>query len=338
IDRLQQVERWVGKQRAALENMLQRRKREGFIRECHGDLHLGNITLIDGRVTPFDCIEFNPGLRWIDVFSEVAFLLMDLDDRGYPSFDFRFLNGYLQHSGDYGGLGVLSWYKVYRALVRAKVAMLRRAQETPESAAWREAGEEYHQYMVLAESYIRPPRPRLLITLGLSGSGKSTLARRLCERAGMIQLRSDVERKRLAGMAATERSGSGIASGLYSRERTAQTYERLAGLARQVVQAGYPVIVDASFLQRSWRERFHGLAGELGVPFTILDCEAPVEVLEQRIRERARAGRDPSEATLEVLHHQLETRQTVTGDEQPFVIRVDTQQPGATERVLELLS
>jgi hypothetical protein len=134
IAQLDGIQRGVEDERKNIETLLARRKQDGFIRECHGDLHLGNITLIDGKVTLFDCIEFNPELRWIDVFSDVAFLVMDLDDRHYRNFAFHFLNAYLHRSGDYQGLGVLRYYMVYRALVRAKVAMLRRQQAARGSA------------------------------------------------------------------------------------------------------------------------------------------------------------------------------------------------------------
>ncbi len=128
IEQLEQIRQWTEIEHKRLGPLMSRRKQQGAIRECHGDLHLGNITLIDDKVTLFDCIEFNPELRWIDVISEVAFLVMDLEDRGYRNYAFRFLNGYLQQSGDYESLDLLRYYRVYRALVRAKVAILREQQ------------------------------------------------------------------------------------------------------------------------------------------------------------------------------------------------------------------
>jgi aminoglycoside phosphotransferase family enzyme/predicted kinase len=325
IDRLEHIRQWSESERTRLTATLQARKRDGFVRECHGDLHLGNITLIDDRVTPFDCIEFNPELRWIDVISEVAFLMMDLDDRGYKPFAFRFLNGYLQFGGDYAGLQVLRYYLVYRALVRAKVAMLRRTQADRESDDFREAGDEYRQYAQLAQQYLAPAATALIITHGLSGSGKSTVARGLCEQARMIQIRSDVERKRLAGMAATDRSHSATGEGLYTQDQTTGTYRELARLAILVLQAGHPVIVDATFLQRAQREQFRDLAQTCEVPFIILDCTATDAELERRILERATAGRDPSEAGLDVLRAQREACEPLDAQELAHTLRVDTQ-------------
>jgi len=324
IDQLEQLRQWSEDERTRLAAVLQARKRDGFVRECHGDLHLGNITLIDGQPTPFDCIEFNAELRWIDVVSEVAFLIMDLDDRGYSTLGHRFLNDYLQLTGDYAGLKVLPYYLVYRALVRAKVAILRRAQTEPGSGPYRDATLEYHQYAQLATGYLSRGRPTLLVTRGLSGSGKSTLAHRLCEAAGMVQLRSDVERKRLAGLGARESSSSQLGGGLYTQAQTRQTYERLATLAGDVLQAGYSVIVDATFLLQAQRERFRQLADKLGTPFIILDCEAPEDELQRRILARAAAGRDASEAGLEVLRAQRAALEPLSSAEVAHRLRVDS--------------
>jgi aminoglycoside phosphotransferase family enzyme/predicted kinase len=324
---LARLRQWVEQERSRLEPLLCSRKRDGFIRECHGDLHLGNLTLIDGAVTLFDCIEFNPELRWIDVISEVAFLIMDLQERGYAQFANRFLNGYLQHSGDYAGIGVLPYYLVYRAAVRAKVAVLRAQQAAPASPVLRHARREYHEYARLAERYTEPRQAALLITSGLSGSGKSTLARQLCEQHGMIQLRSDLERKRLAGLAALDSSRSALGSGIYTPDQTQRTYGRLAELAAAVVGAGYSAIVDATFLQRRQRAMFRELAEDRGVPFAILDCQAPEAELRRRIRLRRAAGADASEATLQVLDSQLAGREKLDRDETALAIRVDTTAP-----------
>ena len=324
---LRQLERlrdWVERERDRLDSLLRARKREGFIRECHGDLHLGNLTLIDGAVTLFDCIEFNPELRWIDVMSEVAFLIMDLQERGYAEFAHRFLNGYLQHTGDYAGLGVLRYYLVYRAVVRAKVAVLRARQASPASQVLRHAQREYHEYARLAEQYTEPRRPALLITRGLSGSGKSTLAQRLCQRTGLIQIRSDVERKRLAGLSALDSSGAALGGGIYSSDRTEQTYRRLAELAAAALAAGDAVIVDATFLRHSQRALFQALANDARVPFAIVDCQAPEAELRRRIRSRQAGAEDASEATLAVLDAQLSAREELQDDETQQAIAVDT--------------
>jgi len=324
IGQLDGIQQGVEAERNRIEVLLTRRKQDGYIRECHGDLHLGNITLIEGKVTLFDCIEFNPELRWIDVFSDVAFLVMDLDDRHYRNYAFHFLNAYLHRSGDYQGLGVLRYYMVYRALVRAKVAMLRRQQAARDSALFGTADAEYSQYIQLAASYLAPGQAALLITCGLSGSGKSTVARQLCEASGMIQIRSDIERKRLSGLDARDKSRSGLHEGLYSDSQTEKTYRRLAELATGVLQSGYPVIVDATFLQRQYRDVFRSLAEKHKVPFTIVQCVATDKELEQRIQARALEGGDPSEATLNVLNAQRKNQQPPDSDEKSHVIRLDS--------------
>ena len=322
--RIEQLRSWSEVEYRHLVPLLQQRKRDGAIRECHGDLHLGNITLIDGQVTPFDCIEFNPQLRWIDVISEVAFLLMDLDACGQSGFAWRFLNGYLQYGGDYTGLRVLRYYLVYRAMVRAKVAVLRRQQLAEAGDAFSRATDEYLQYLHLAEAYVSSGPVGLVITHGLSGSGKSTVARELAQRMGFIQLRSDVERKRLAGLGSNDSSRSGTGTGLYTANRTSMTYHRLSELAETVLEAGYRVIVDATFLKREYRDHFRGLAEKLDVPFLLLDCAAEDHELERRIQSRADRKTDASEATIEVLRAQRKSQEALTESEKQCAVRVDT--------------
>ena len=184
------------------------RKRDGLIRECHGDLHLGNMVLLDDAVVIFDCIEFNDALRWIDVASDVAFLTMDLADRGRPDLAHRFLNSYLEATGDYGLLLLLPFYHTYRALVRAKVAGIRLGQSDLSHEETQHVRQACGSYLDLAERYTRPSRPRLWITHGLSGSGKTFATQSFVAATGAIRLRSDVERKRLFGFAPFERSTS----------------------------------------------------------------------------------------------------------------------------------
>jgi len=322
LQQLQQVESWCRREFADKQTVLERRRTDGFVRECHGDLHLGNLTLIDGRITPFDGIEFNSQLRWIDVISEIAFLVMDIRDRGYPHQASHLLNAYLQHTGDYTGLTVLRYYLVYRALVRAKVAVLRlpRMNSTlDEQNVWY----EYRSYMELAAHYVRPPIPALIITHGVSGSGKSYYASRLAERTGAIQIRSDIERKRLHGYAAAADTGSPVESGIYSAAASVRTYEQLAALAGTVIKAGYPVIIDATFLQFVWREHFRQLSFSLAVPFVLLAFEADRDTLCSRLHNRQSAGDDPSEAGIDVLDAQLASQQRLLPDEMTDVLMVD---------------
>jgi aminoglycoside phosphotransferase family enzyme/predicted kinase len=334
---LERLRLWSAEEAIRLRGELAERKQQGFIRECHGDLHLGNIVLLDGVPIPFDCIEFNDNLRWIDSVSDLAFTVMDLLDRKRPDFAQRLLNGWLEHTGDYQGLRLLRLYQVYRAMVRAKVAALRAAQAGHDAVSLEAMWTEYRGYISLAEQLSRPGTPLLLITCGLSGSGKTTLTQPLVEQAGAIRLRSDIERKRLFGLQALEKSGSAVNGGIYSTDASQRTYERLLELACQVIGAGYPVIVDATFLRRSQRDAFHDLASRLNVPFAILDFQAREETLRERIRRRQAANNDASEADMAVLEKQLANRESFSASEQPYVIPIDSELADASRGMFSAL-
>ena len=209
---VERLSAWTEGELTARENEFIVRKQNGFIRECHGDMHLGNMILTDDSVTIFDCIEFNPDLRWIDVASEIAFCTMDLEDRGRPDLAWRFLNGYLEWSGDYAGLALFRLYFVYRALVRAKVTGLRRSQGVLSDEENQRLATELTNYLKLAERSTQSKTPFLAITHGLSGSGKTWGSQAVVERRGAIRLRSDIERKRLAGLSPFESSVSAVGS------------------------------------------------------------------------------------------------------------------------------
>ena len=335
---LECIRQWTHEQWQQLNPHFAHRKQNGFIRECHGDLHLRNLTLIDGEITPFDCIEFNAELRWIDVISEVAFLIMDLEEHGYPHFGHQFLNGYLQLTGDYEGLRLLPYYLVYRALVRAKVAILRREQVSPQSQDYLESTADYRQYMQFALQHMNKAPPVLCITHGLSGSGKSTLGKALNQAKGIIQIRSDIERKRRGGLKIHERSRFEVESGLYSDQQTEDTYQRLAELAACVIEAGFSVLLDATFLKEKHRDLMRKLANTLQVPFFILHCVAPNAMLKQRIHVREEVGQDPSDATLPVLKAQRDTVQSLRTDEQKLTFTIDTSRKDYVQTLLEHLN
>lgn len=334
---LAQLQAWTEREYAARLQDFRQRKERGFIRECHGDMHAGNMVLLDERVVVFDCIEFNDNLRWIDVMSEVAFLVMDLADRGRPDLAHRFLNAYLESTGDYAGLGVLRYYLVYRALVRAKVAAIRLQQEGIDTDDSERMWEQFRGYLRLAQRYTAAPAPLLLATCGLSGSGKTTLTQPLLESLGAIRLRSDVVRKALFGLAPEARSGAGLASGLYAADASARTYQTLAQLARTVVSAGYTAVLDATFLKRAQRDAIRQLASDLGVAFRILHFTAPEDVLRARILQREAEARDASEANLAVLENQLRNVEPLVPAELPFAITIPADQPMEIARIVETL-
>jgi len=305
------------------------RKQQGYIRECHGDLHLGNMVLIDGEIVPFDCIEFNDSFRWNDVMGEIAFVVMDLASRGRPDFGFRFLNSYLEQTGDFAGLQVLRYYLMFRAVVRAKIAaFLASEAETAEdkrAAAW----QDFHHYLDLAQQFSHTPAFLLILMHGLSGSGKSTVARELAAQLPAIHVRSDVERKRLYGFTPLARTGAAI----YTAEATQRTYARMAEIARVAQAAGYAVVLDATFLNAQQRAPFLALSSNTW----IVSCEAPEEVLRNRVRARYQAGTDAAEADLAVLERQLATHEKLTTEEMQHTIVIDTQQPCDVQDLAEQL-
>jgi hypothetical protein len=337
LEHLESLRTWTDHEFTVRREILLERKRAGFVREGHGDLHLGNIALIDGRPVAFDCIEFNPSLRWIDVASEVAFLVMDLLDHRLARLAWRCLNRYLEATGDYEGLAVLRFYLVYRAMVRAKVACIRAAQSGLDAAARARVAAEYRGYFALARRLAESERPAIVLMHGLSGSGKTTVAQSLVESLGAIRARSDVERKRIHGLGALDRTHQALDAGLYGPEATRKTYDRLAAVARIAADAGFPLIVDAAFLRRGDRDAFRDLARELDVPFAIATCEASEAALRARVAARERAGADASEASTAVLERQLATQEPLGEEEQSAAVVFDTEAGGidAATRALE---
>ena len=323
---LTRLERWTRHGFAACRDAFDRRVRQGAIRECHGDLHLANIALIDDAPVIFDCIEFDPALRFIDPLSEVAFTVMDIDHRGHPMLARRFLSAYLEQSGDYGGVPVLRFYLVYRAMVRAKIDILRAAQ-APAAAGRAAFAAEERAYLQLAAAYARPSEPAVVLMHGLSGCGKTVLSELILERTGAVRIRTDVERKRLAGLGPAQRSGSGVARGIYDADSTRRTYEHVLACARDVLEGGFGVILDGAFLHRWQRDLFRSLAQARGLPFVIVDCNASEDTLRQRVEARARAARDASEADLAVLSRQIDTREALAPEERAVAVAFDTDIP-----------
>lgn len=307
--------RWLADQAIALTPAWHARAEQGFVRELHGDLHLANVVVLEGDEScAFDCLEFDPGLRWIDVMSDTAFLAMDLWAHGRRDLAFRFLNAYLEHSGDYAGLSVLRHALVYRALVRALVLLLQGRPKTGPQ------GTGQPDYLALARTLAAEPVPRLLMTHGLPGSGKTHVSQALLEATGAIRLRSDVERKRLHGLPALADSrAAGL--DLYTPEATSRTFDHLHTLAAGTLHAGYPTIVDAASLRADERARFRALAEAQRVPFTLLSCVAPVEVLRLRVQQRQQ---DASEADVAVIDLLQARQDALTAEEQAASITVDT--------------
>jgi len=302
---LRQLEDWTDQFFARHKTLFERRVCEGFVRECHGDLHCENIVFWHEHFVPFDGIEFNSDYSWIDVLSDVAFLTMDLQARDRTDLAACFLNAYLEQTGDYESLQLLIWYKVYRALVRAKVAMLRYQQTSLDAGQPLELIATAKKFLLLAHQWIEAGPHHLWITHGVSGSGKTTGSLEHVKAKGAIRIRSDIERKRLIGTSPTLHSSMGLDEGIYAATTTRATYQALLGLARKILRSGFSVVVDATFLRFSDRKLFCDLARAEGVPFHILDFQAETTVLRRRIADRALARVDASDANLLVLERQL---------------------------------
>ncbi len=291
------VERLVAATQRAFERnspLLDRRRSAGFVRCCHGDLHLGNILLESGAPILFDCIEFSDALREIDVLYDVAFLLMDLSFRGSAEAANRVMNGWLDEAARglptsaWDGLAALPLFQAVRATVRAHVNALEGAEE------------QARRYLAAAERYLAPRGPRLLAIGGLSGSGKSTLARALAPELGSppgaVVLRSDEVRKRLWGRDPRER----LPPVAYERAAGQAVYETLFETARAVLAAGCAVVVDAVFLQVEERRRIEAVAREAGAAFHGVWLEAPPAILRSRLATRRDDASDADERVLAV--------------------------------------
>lgn len=331
---LSRYSRWLQEWHPRLAPLFEQRRRQGFVRECHGDLHLGNITVDEVGFHFFDCIEFNADLRWVDVVSELAFLAMDLQARGYPEFSRQLINRYVELTGDYAGVPLLPYYLAYRSMVRAKVAMLRLSQAQTDSE--RDALlQSCRDYLRLAANETMKKKPVLIITHGLSGSGKSTHTQSLVNETGAVRLRSDVERKRLF---ADNKAPSGtIDTTLYTADNTRLTYAYLLQSAMPILHAGINVIIDATCLRRWQRDLFRDAAHEQGFPFLIIDFPADIHTLEKRILQRLQTRTDPSDATIEVLHRQQQTQDSLADDEQEQVFTFLENDRLADQKLLQIL-
>jgi aminoglycoside phosphotransferase family enzyme/predicted kinase len=329
------LERWLRERLATLGPTLLARQAAGRVRECHGDLHLANIVLHDGRMTPFDAIEFSDNLRWIDVANDVAFLTMDLASRGRPDLAAQVMSSWIEAADDHAALAVLPVYEAYRACVRSSIAAIRAGQGCDASRA------EALRYLDLAERLTVRRKRVMVVTSGVSGSGKSSVAAELIGRLPAVRIRSDVERKRLAGMRATERPADDRAAArLYSEASTVRVYQRLAGLAGEVLDAGASVVVDAACTTRWQRDLLSRVAADRGVPIIWIAFDLPAEAAVTRVESRQARGDDASDASADVVIRQADVLEPLADDEAGgggTVVRVTTVAAGpwaVAERVV----
>ncbi|ONB80424.1 bifunctional aminoglycoside phosphotransferase/ATP-binding protein [Burkholderia pseudomallei] len=306
---------------------LDARRADGYVRACHGDLHLNNVVKRGRAALMFDCIDFDDALRWIDVINDLSFLLMDLHAHDRAALAHRLLNRWLDETGDFAGLAALPLYVAYRALVRALVATMRAGGDAAARAA---RIERARRYVDVAAHAARARRPCLLLCHGYSGSGKSVASRALADVSGAIRLSSDSERKRARPFAAVD--ARPLPASAYTPQQIDAQYERLRALARDVLRAGYTALVDATFLSHARRARFFALARELGVPVYVLDFHASRACLERRVDARAAARDDRSDAGAAVLTTQRASADPLDADERARTIGFDTDVPLATLR------
>jgi len=306
------------------------RLERGGVRECHGDLHLANVVQLGDSAQAFDAIEFDPALRWIDPLDDAAFLAMDLLAHGRRDLAFRFLDGYLEASGDHAGLPALRFFLVSRALVRAQVGALCAARGIAMQSACDAAG-----YLRVAAAIAVGADARLAITHGLPGSGKSFVSRRLLQEVGAIRVRSDVERKRLFGLAPWQSSRDLVPERIYGQAATRRTYAHLRDVAELALRAGWPTIVDAAFLRRAERTAFAALAADVAAPFVIIDCRAALPLLRERVTARASEDDDPSEADVAVLERLVVADEPLAATEQAHAIVVDAARPEPIAAIAE---
>jgi predicted kinase len=320
---LDEIRSWTTQQLRQLDAYLWQRFDDGFFRECHGDLHLGNLVRLPGGITTFDCIEFNDDLRNTDVVADIAFLIMDLAARKQVGLAAHFLNRYLELTGDYGGMRVFNLYFTYRCLVRAKVAVIR-SLERNKAGDQQDDLEEAHLYCDLARRQIRQRAPMLVIMTGLSGSGKTWVSGDLMAALPAIRVRSDIERKRSFNLAETASSESDLAAGIYSSDVSENVYAQLNTVAEMLLAAGHNVILDASFLHIAQRAAALDTAKRTGSYCLLLQTVTDEAVLRKRILARQKKNDDASEANIDVLEFQLRDHEPLTENEHKIAIRCES--------------
>jgi len=307
-----------------------RRQTENKIRDCHGDLHLNNVCLYQGQIQIFDCIEFNREFRYIDLIYDAAFMVMDLEFQGRSDLANAFLNAYLEHTGDYQGAVMLPLYLSMRAYIRAKVNSLVLDDSSISESQKQQAQERAAAYYQMAWAYTQPRGGQIILMCGLSGSGKTTVARLVAQQLEAIHIRSDAVRKHLAGIPLEQRGdqSGNYGSGIYTPEMTHKTYEKLLKLGIFLAQQGIPVVLDAKYDRQEFRQAAIAQAQAHQIPLQICYCTAPLEVLEERLKNRTG---DIADATAALLKEQQQAMEPLTATEQALVQAIHTDQPLAQQ-------
>jgi aminoglycoside phosphotransferase family enzyme/predicted kinase len=298
------------------EDLFARRFAAGMIKECHGDLHMEHICFVNDHIDIYDCIEFNDRFRLIDVAADVAFLAMDLDYHDRYDLSAYFLREFGRFYQDEGGQELLPLYKCYRAYVRGKVISFLLDDPSLGEVEREIAARRARRYFQLSALYTYRLPTSLILVSGISGSGKSYFAGGLAAMSGFSCMRSDRVRKELQGMKASEHRPDDFESGLYSPEMTQNTYRELALQADKKLAAGEGVIIDATCLKFWQRQLFYEAAAKRQLPVYVVSCEAPWEVIEQRLWQRQKEADNISDADLRIARQQLESRELPGSEEE----------------------
>lgn len=314
-----------------------RRIDKGFIRDCHGDLHSGNIVIHkDDRVCVFDCIEFNKRFRFSDVASDIGFLAMDLDFLNHPYLSSYLMRQYVKKSNDDGVLDVLNFYKCYRAYVRGKVIGFQLDDPDTGEEEKQEIREIVRRYYDLASYYahlfsldLDQMRPVVFMMCGLTGTGKSSVAQILSVDYHAEWISTDMVRKELEDMGRFERRFDEFGTGLYTPEKIDATYERVIEKVSNALKNGRNCIADATFQQRKHRDMLRTAAKDHGAHVVLVECVCPEEEIKQRLEERVK-GKSVSEGRWEIYVQQKQTFDAL-GDDEPYVT-IDTSKTGYAER------
>jgi len=325
---LGRIRLWSEQRHEQLREAFDARADAGYIRECHGDLHLSNLVRRDGEIRAFDCIEFSDDLRCIDPVSDIAFLFMDCSARGREDLAYAFVDSYFNATGDYAGASLLRYYAVYRSLVRAKIAKLKLAQGFDVVTARR-----FADHLAWADRATSQTRPVVVLMCGVSGSGKSWTAERLAGVLPALRLRSDIARQHSNQLPDPRSVGADREQARYSTSARQAVYAELREHTRSIIAGGDNVIVDATCADAHERRAFEAAAETAGARCVVVWCKAAISCLEARIRQRAQRALDPSEATVGVLHEQLDRFESPGPDEDTITIATD--EPFDIERIVE---
>jgi len=311
--------------------LFDKRIKEGKIRDCHGDLHSGNIFIAD-KIYIFDAIEFNEKFRYIDVASEVAFLSMDLDFHNREDLSKYFVEKYMEYSKDYEIKKLLDFYKCYRAYVRGKVNNFKLNDKNLSDKEKTESEKEAKKYFNLAFSYSKRLNPRLVVMCGLIGSGKSNVSKNIAKIIKGKIIRSDVIRKDLGGISSTEHKFDDYKKGLYSKEFTEKTYAEMINIARETLLKGVSCVLDATFSKKKYRKDVANLAKELNLPFFIIECTCPEHIIRKRLKKRMK-GKSISDGRWEIFLDQKKDFEPIGNDEKQHIV-IDTTKKNDLEKLL----